>query len=90
MPTPMFEGQGASQVLQSAVSMEAGVTDVLETMKTPENRNWDFPKNVVGLSAQLKCTSTDAHSVVTNRRRSMKPLCTRDPVTSLPAQRHVG
>lgn len=44
----MFEGQRASQLLQSAVSMEAGdgdpcgsiatrVIDVLETTKAPEN-----------------------------------------------------
>lgn len=99
----MFEGQRASQVLQCAVPMEAGDGDpcgstatkviVLETMEAPENGHAGIgtsPKRVMGLITQLKCTCSNAHSVVTNRRRSWKLLCIRKAVTSLPAQTHVG
>ena len=60
--TPMFEGRCASEVLQSAVSVEAGdgdpysskdtrVMDVLETTEAPKNGHVGIrvspPKNVV-------------------------------------------
>ncbi|GAB0206658.1 hypothetical protein GRJ2_003131400 [Grus japonensis] len=74
----MFEGQCASKVLQSAVSVEvgdgdpcgskdAGVIDVLEIMEAPENGHIGIRasplKKVMGSVAQLKCIYTNARSM---------------------------
>ena len=74
----MFEGQCASEVLQSAVSVEAGdgdpcgskdarVIDVLDTAEVPENGQVGIraspPKKVAGSIAPLKCIYTNARSM---------------------------
>ncbi|KAK4830434.1 hypothetical protein QYF61_011142 [Mycteria americana] len=75
---PMFEGQCASKVCQSAISVEAGdgdpcgskdkrVMDMLETMEVPENGHIGSraspPKKVIGSIAQLKSIYTNALSM---------------------------
>ncbi|GAB0175367.1 hypothetical protein GRJ2_000001900 [Grus japonensis] len=74
----MFEGQCASEVLQSAISVEVGdgdpcsskdarVIDVLETTEVPENGHIGIraspPKKVAGSIAQLKCIYTNGCSL---------------------------
>lgn len=74
----MFEGWCASEVLQSAVSVEVGDEDpcyskdaraieVLETTEAPENGHIGIKasssKKVLGSTAQLKCNCTNACSM---------------------------
>ncbi|KAK4832453.1 hypothetical protein QYF61_023177 [Mycteria americana] len=74
----VFEGQCDSEVLRSAISVEAGdedpcsskdarVMDVLETTEAPENGHVGIrtspPKKAVGSIAQLKCIYTNACSM---------------------------
>ncbi|KAK4828051.1 hypothetical protein QYF61_023089 [Mycteria americana] len=89
---PMFEGQCASKVLWSAVSVEVGdgdpcsskdkrVMDVLETTEAPENGHVGIraspPKKVAGSIAQLKCIYTNAHSMG-NKQEELEAIVQQD------------
>jgi len=66
---------------------------VSETTKASENGHIRMeaspPRKGVGLTAQLKCICTNAHSMATNRR-SWKPLCSRKTMIQWQSQKHGG
>ena len=101
---PMFEGQRASEVLWSSVSVGVGdgdpcsnkdarVVNVLETTEVPENGHVGIraspPQKVAGSIAQLKCIYTNGHSM-DKKQENWEPLCSRKTIIQLPSWKHGG